>query len=112
MGHAVSKISAKPLHDLVRLHNLSIPEIGKRTGISTSALHAWSREGKMPAYMGPVCVGLLAQIRGQGSRTDVKESKDQAQTLIVRLPEADRERAYKLLDAIGAQYRSIEDFSK
>lgn len=71
----------------------------------------------MPAYMGPVCVGLLAQITGKASRTDRKATAAAADAaepeasdiLIVTLPEADREKAYKLLDLIGAKYKAIKD---
>lgn len=105
MGHAVKKIDAKPLRDLIRVHGLNVSDISKQTDISASALYTWEREGKMPGYMGPVCYGLLAQIKRHTPAPGAKP-----ETLIVRLPEGkDRETALRMLEAIGAKFKPVDE---
>ena len=110
MGYAVAKIDAKPLRDLVRVYDLQVPDISKRTLISESALHSWIKSGKMPAYMQHVCLGLLAQIKGLGSKADSIAGKPE--TLIIQLPADPKEhdRAYKMLDALGVKHKRVDEF--
>lgn len=108
MGHPVAKIDAKPLRDLVRLHDIQIPEISKHTGLSISALHQWIREGKMPAHMEYTCVGLLARLRPSHAPKRGTET-GREELVIVRLPEGDPSKVYSVLEALGAQYKPVED---
>lgn len=107
MGHPIEKIDAKPLRDLVRMHDLEIPEISRHTGISISALHNWIRQGKMPAYMEFTCIGLLQRLRP--SHAPRKPDGAKQELVIVRLPEGDPDKVYHVLDALGAQYKPLEE---
>lgn len=106
MGHPVQYIDAKPLRDLIKHYDLGVPAIADRTGMSPSALYTWVRKGKMPAYMRQVCRGLLSEIRGERG-TAAHDSKPE--TFLVRLPPDKRDNAIKLLEAIGAEFRNIDD---
>lgn len=61
----------------------------------------------MPAYMGPVCIGLLAEIQGKAPNTGTPSSD----TLIVKLPanRSERDKAIKMLELMGAKFKPIDE---
>jgi transcriptional regulator with XRE-family HTH domain len=105
VGYPVQLVDAKPLRDLIKYHNLSVPEIATRTGLSTSALYTWERKGKMPAYMRNVCRGILADLKGERG----EQSGSRPENYFVQLPPDKAENAIKLLEAIGAKIRSLDN---
>ena len=110
MGHKVKTVDSQPLRELQTRYNLSPTEITDRLGISLSAFHAYIRTGKMPAPLGPACVGIVAQLKGQvPPRPAPAAPVSGSDTLLaVRVPSASREVADKFLSAIGAKVQRLD----
>lgn len=106
MGHPVKMVDAKPLRDLVNLHGLSVQDISDRTDISRSALHGYLRKGKMPAHMIATCRGVLSMVKGNAAQ---QGAVAKTEAIIVRLPPAKKEEIRRVLDALGAKYRSLDE---
>ena len=107
MGHSIQWVDAKPLHDLINHHNMSVPEIVTRTGLSQSALYAWERTKKMPSYMRQVCRGIVAEKNGE------KVPVTEAEMFILKVAPERREFAQQMLAALragGVPFRSLNNF--
>lgn len=106
MGYPVQKVDAKPLRDLIKYHGLSVPEIAARTGLSTSAIYTWEREGEMPKYMLMVCKGILADITRAPN-----EPVSERETFLVRVPPEKRELLLNTLRLSDIPYRSLDELN-
>lgn len=101
MGYPTKKVSAAIIKRTLDALGLTVNEFALETGQSPSAVHAWMREGKAPAWVVPACEGLLAK---SGKKGDPATSEV---VLLVKAPAGERETLHKLLSAVGATYTTV-----
>lgn len=63
----------------------------------------------MPAYMASVCKGLLAELKGHAPPGKDAAAGAPPVTLVVQVPAVESDKTIKLLEAIGARFRSVND---
>lgn len=99
MGHPTKKVNANVITKTLDQLGLSVIDFANSTGQSPSAVHAWIREGKAPAWVVPACSGLLSSAGQKAAADDV--------VLLVKAPKGEKETLLKLLAAVGATFSAI-----